>query len=512
MTTSFVSMTNAKAIPLQDVPELDMADFQEQIIQAIKNGQRLACLCGAELSAHPGLTLIAVLAEDSAKRLHATRCRLSGCSFPSLTPHCPQAHLFEREIAEQFGVTPVGHPWLKPVRFHKPFSTAWTGEDVFQQNAIIEPGVMDFFQVKGEEVHEVAVGPVHAGVIEPGHFRFQCHGETVFHLEIALGYQHRGIEKRLIHGPDPLTLKQMESVAGDTTIAHTWAYCMTVEALCGVTVSAAVDKVRGVALELERLANHTGDIGALSGDVGFLPTSAFCGRIRGDWLNITAEVCGSRLGRDWIKPGGLQMDLTLDMAEDLTRRVKQTWKDSKDAVELMWGTSSLLNRFEAAGVLDPALAREIGLVGVAARACEIDRDVRKDHPFGPYRDSPIKTGKASAGRVLSRAWVRWEEMQESRRFILETLESLSSGPYEAPSRQLPPFAPETLCVSLVEGWRGEVLHMAITDPEGRFSRYKIVDPSFHNWFGLALALRGEQVSDFPLINKSFNLSYCGHDL
>ena len=395
------------------------------------------------------------------------------------------------------------------MRYHLPWSDR---PSPWGRNEESLPAVTDFFKVSGEEVHEVAVGPVHAGVIEPGHFRFQCHGETVFHLEVALGFQHRGIERAMLGGPHALSLKQAETTSGDSSIAHAWAYCRLLEALAGVEVPPRTDRVRGVALELERMANHVGDLGALSGDVGFLPTASFCGRIRGDWLNLSAEVCGSRLGRDWLKPGGLRHALDPAMAMGLAPRLIQTWADTRDAVELMWGAASVLIRFELAGRLEPTQAREIGLVGVPARACGVALDVRQDHPFGPYQAYPIPASLAESGNVHSRAWVRWLELIQSQRFLAEALEALAgSGPDPRPG-PLPPLAADSLCVSMTEGWRGEVLHLALTDGHGQFARYKIVDPSFHNWFGLALALRGEQISDFPLCNKSFNLSYCGHDL
>jgi Ni,Fe-hydrogenase III large subunit len=500
----FVPMRNGQALPLAEVPELTVAEFRAEIIRGVRGGKRLACLC-----ADRELRLYAVLAGDREGQLWAGRTRLDAPSYAAITPECPQAHLFERELAEQFGIKPEGHPWFKPVRFQD----SWVeGRDAWGRTGPIEPGVLDFYQVKGEEVHEVAVGPVHAGVIEPGHFRFQCHGETVFHLEIALGYQHRGIERTLMGGPHPLSLKHAETAAGDSTAAHAWAYCRALEALAGVVVPDRSDRVRGVALELERAANHTGDLGAMAGDVGFLPTSSFCGRIRGDWLNLTAEACGSRLGRDWLRPGGVRMDLDAARSRTMTDRLERAWTDTRDAVELLWSAASVLNRFEAAGTVDPIQAREIGLVGVPARACGIELDVRRDHPFGPYVQHPVALGLAEAGNVHARAWVRWKELEASHSFLRSALESLAWGEPDPRPAPLPALAVDSFCVSMVEGWRGEVLHLAVTDRLGRFQRYKIVDPSFHNWFGLALALRGELVSDFPLCNKSFNLSYCGHDL
>jgi Ni,Fe-hydrogenase III large subunit len=498
------TLLNGQSIPLGEVPELTLSGFREAILESTRGGARLACLCATS-----DLRLFAVVAEDAEKRLRVAWTRLAGPRYPALTPECPQAHLFEREIAEQFGIIPEGHPWFKPLRYHLPWSdlpSPW-GRDA---NSL--PAVMDFFKVSGEEVHEVAVGPVHAGVIEPGHFRFQCHGETVFHLEVALGFQHRGIERALLDGPHPLSLKQAETASGDSSIAHTWAYCRLLESLAGVEVSPRTDLVRGVALELERAANHVGDLGALSGDVGFLPTASFCGRIRGDWLNLSAEVCGSRLGRGWLKPGGLYQDLDSAMATRLLPRLIRSWADTRDAVELLWGAASVMIRFEVAGRVDPIQAREIGLVGVPARASGVDLDVRRDHPFGPYGAHPIPPSLAESGTVHSRAWVRWLELIESQRFLLDGMAALTNSDPDPRTGPLPPLAPDSLCVSMTEGWRGEVLHLALTDARGRFSRYKIVDPSFHNWFGLALAMRGEQVSDFPLCNKSFNLSYCGHDL
>ncbi len=493
----FFLLRNASSIANTEIPILgDVVHFIHGIGKKLQEDFRLVTYF-AHRAAGKTLKLYVVLGDDKEGRLWIGATEAPG-RFPSLTPQHPQAHLFEREIYEQFGCEPIGHPWLKPVRF--PGSSA-SPEPI--------PRNHPFFQVQGQEVHEVGVGPVHAGIIEPGHFRFQCHGENVFHLEIQLGYQHRGVEKLLETEASPRIPILAESIAGDTVIGHAMASSMAWESLAKCRLSPRAEALRAIALELERLANHAGDLSALGTDIGFVPTSAYFGRMRGDFLNLLTELSGNRFGRSFIRPGGVTQDLTKDMARSFVIRLRSLQKDLMDVAHLFFETPSVFERMDGIGVVSLKTCQEIGLVGPASRACGQDRDVRKDHPYGIYRFHHVPTVTADEGDVHARAMVRRIEMERSLDLLLSLIEHMPSGEVRSPCNAL---SRDSFSVGLVEGWRGEIAHVIMTDLEGNISRYKVKDPSFHNWMGLALALRDQQISDFPLINKSFNLSYAGHDL
>ena len=503
----FISIKNEEVIPRKDIPFLSMSEFQNIVIKETQKGKRIVSFFGTAGSSNE-VNLIICLADETNKQLSLLSTSASK-SYPSLTLKCTEAHMFEREIAEQFSIVPEGHPCLKPIRCHYSNSSC---DDVKKEciNDNLPHDPSSYFQFNSNEVHEVALGPVHAGIIEPGHFRFQCYGEKILNLEIGLGYQYRGLEKALIGGPNNRTIHYMETAAGDTSIGHATAYCQAIESLSSCKVSSRANCLRAIALELERLANHTGDLGALANDVGFLPTAAYCGRLRGDFLNITALICGSRFGRELVCPGGVNFDCDDILINLISTKLKTTFESTMQAVKLLWSSSSVLNRFENTGTITHEFCRELGLVGVAARACGIKRDARCDFPSGIYKNFPFAMSNSPNGDVYSRAYVRYLEIQKSVSYIQKLLSNLPKGPLSNTFTEH--LSPNSFTASLVEGWRGEICHIAMTDNEGKFAHYKIVDPSFHNWIGLAIAVKDEEISNFPLCNKSFNLSYCGHDL
>ncbi len=311
-------------------------------------------------------------------------------------------------------------------------------------------------------------------------------------------------------GPDRLTGHLVETLAGDSSVGHALAHAEVREALAGVRAPARAEALRGLALELERVANHVGDLGALAGDVGYLPTSSFCGRLRGDVLNLTALLCGNRFGRGLVRPGGMGYDLDPRLVATILARLAPLERDLTQAVELMWRVSSVMARFEGTGALSRETAVALGLVGPPARACGLERDVRQDFPAGIYRFAQLPVSSWDSGDVLARAQVRWQEVRRSLAFVRELLASLPAGETgQAPG----PLAPGRVAVAPGGGLAGGDMPPGPDRPARAASpTTRWWNPSFHNWFGLALALRGQAIADFPLCNKSFNLSYCGHDL
>ncbi|MGE5341739.1 MAG: NADH-quinone oxidoreductase subunit C [Candidatus Omnitrophota bacterium] len=497
---------NNRVVSRTDIPCLSISLFRDEVIHASKQGMRVVSFFGMsdETNRSGDIFLYAILAGDEQSVLTITSTRLEKhSSYPSLTLECPPFHIFEREFYDEFGIRPDGHPWLKPVRYD------YRRQDLSQTMA-----GYPFFQMTGDEVHEVAVGPVHAGIIEPGHFRFMCHGERVHHLEIQLGYQHRGVEalfeEKGTPGHSPFKVRLAESLAGDSVIAHATAYAQAIESLGNIDISLRAAAIRAIALELERIAVHIGDLGAIANDIAYLTGNAIFSALRTLVINTSLALCGSRFGRGLLCIGGVRFDIEPALRDKMKDTLQKVLTDILLMGEAMLSSPNVLARLEKAGMVNTTRANDIGMVGMAARASGLSLDIRADHPFGIYKSVPVHKFTLDEGDVFARTYMRYIEIQKSVAFIMELLDNLPEGERITPLTHTP--GPDGLVVSMTEGWRGEVVHVAMTDSEGRIERYKIKDPSFNNWFGLALAVRENGVSDFPLVNKSFNLSYCGNDL
>jgi Ni,Fe-hydrogenase III large subunit len=364
-----------------------------------------------------------------------------------------------------------------------------------------------FTPVGGEGVYEIPVGPVHAGVIEPGHFRFSVMGETIIDMKARLYYTHKGTEKLFEGRPPAEGVALAERVSGDTTVGHALAYCQALEAAGGVIVPARARYLRVVLLELERLYNHVADFGMIMNDTGFAVAHSHCFRIRERLLRLNKRVAGSRLLRGAVVPGGVRVDVRVGL--DVAAEVEAALRDFDEIVGLSLRNTLVMDRLEGTGRLGARTARDHGVLGYVARASGIDADARRDHPFAAYEELEFRVPVFGAGDVKARTLVRVEEARESARLIRQAVERMPGGPVAAPLPPLPAFEP---AFAIVEGWRGAIIHWVMADGAGRLQRVKILDPSFLNWRPLSHALLKNIVPDFPLCNKSFNQSYSGNDL
>lgn len=492
-----VAAAEARALPVDG--------FLAAVRAAVDGGARPVILYGRPGDEPAALVVTCVLAggtEGAGRGLELLRTTLDPTrGWHALSDERPRFHAWERELWEQHGLAVRGHPWLKPLRFEG-----------------ARRGRMDdypFLRVEGKEVHEVAVGPIHAGVIEPGAFRFMCLGETVHQLEIALGYQHRGVEALLAGRDAARQTPLLESLAGDSAVAYALAWSRAVEALAGEgaghTLRSEWEPVRGIALELERIAMHLVGLAGLATDVAFLPGASTYGRLRTSVINATQRICGNRFGRGWVRPGGARFGLDRGLVEATRAALDALRRDKAGIDRLMFASRSVAHRLRGAGALGRETAASIGLLGLAARASGLPLDLRRDLPDPAQARWPIALVTEPDGDCWARCRLRAREIEASLDWIGSALDGLGG---EVPHGVEPPgpLRPDTVCVSLVEGWRGEVVVALETDRAGRIRHAKLQDPSLLNWLGLALAVRENPISDFPICNKSFDLSYCGNDL
>lgn len=486
---NWIKTKNNTKLNLADIPCLEIQELRKEIIEQQK---RPVAFFGKDWG-NERVRLFVVLADDKQNELLVSSAlfRSFEKTYESITQDVPSFHIFEREFYEDFGIEPLNHPWLKPVR----------------KNQKEYP----FFEMKGEEVHQVGVGPIHAGVIEPGHFRFMCNGETVYHLEIMLGYQHKGVEELILKQPSN---QLAESIVGDSVIAYNTAYSNVMETLKDIKISNKAQLIRKLALEMERAAIHIGDMGAVAGDIAYLMGASVFGVTRTLVINTMLEFSGSRFGRGLINVGGVNFDIDKEKIERAQNTLDKVKKDVERMAETMLRDSSVMSRLEKTGTVSTERALETGLVGMAAKASGVELDSRFDFP-DKWNEILNITQKPfnGVGDVLSRFKLRYKEVMESLAIVKKCFKELENYKDEPILAEIDnQIAKDAFVISIVEGWRGEVVHIAMTNSTGALTRYKIKDPSFNNWFGLALAVRNNGISDFPLCNKSFNLSYSGNDL
>jgi len=424
----------------------------------------------------------------------------------SITPKLPAAAWYERELHDQYGIKIVGHPDLRPLIFHDNWPDGVYPMLDPVHDVPWSKREYQFLQVQGEGITEVAVGPVHAGIIEPGHFRFSVVGDTILHLELRHFYTHKGTEKLFEGSSVADGVMLAESVSGDNCFAHAVCYSQAVENACGIDVPPRALGIRLIGLELERLVCHISDLGGLCTDVGFSVAAAYATRIKESLLQASAQCCGTRYWRGIAVPGGLRFDLDSGKLLELRKVVAQADQEFSDLARLILETPSIQNRFETAGILSYEVARDLAVVGVVARASGMDLDVRRDHPHAPYDHCPFEVPVTHYGDVMARARIRIAEAAISARLIEETAVSLPDGSVSVPVRA----HGEVQRSSAVESPRGE-LYYWLEARDGKLTRCHIKSPSFQNWPAMPLAVAGNIIADFPLINKSFNLSYSGCD-
>lgn len=429
----------------------------------------------------------------------------------SVTDAIPAANWQEREIQDLFGLRLAGHPNPRRCALHDDWPEVYPLRKDFDLGTQLPPFAGErhkFREVEGEGVFQVPVGPVHAGIIEPGHFLFSVAGEPVLYLQLRMFYVHKGIEKLFERLPIPHCVQLAESISGDSGFAHATAFCHAVERAAGVAVPPRARALRTICLELERLYNHIADLGAICTDVAFVTAHMHAMRLKERILRVNEELTGNRLLRGMACPGGVRFDLDGGHLRVLDQLVNELEPQFNDLIELTRSNSGLRDRLETTGRLTPKVARDLGVVGIAGRASGFDHDLRRDMPHAFYDQVQFTVPVFTGGDVQCRFDVRRDEVIQSLAILRQVLAKLPAGPIAVPLGEVPA---DRVALGYVEGWRGEIFHWIHTASGNRLARCKVKDPSLQNWPALSEAILGNIVPDFPVVNKSFNLSYSGTD-
>ena len=454
-----------------------------------------------------------VFAVDSAHAFFIVRIPIAPDQpeFTSLTNAVHSVNWQEREIQDLFGLKLIGHPNPRRCALHDDWPEVFPLRRDFDLRANLPPFTGErhkFRPVEGEGVFQVPVGPVHAGTIEPGHFLFSVAGEPVLYLQIRLFYTHKGTEKLFENIPVPHGVRLAESVSGDSSFAHATAFCHAVERVAQADVPPRARALRTVCLELERSYNHIADIGAIATDVAFVVANAHAMRLKERVLRLNEQLTGNRLLRGMACLGGVRFDWNAEQAGAISRLLDWLAPEFDSLVELIQASASTRDRLEGTGILTPETADDLGVVGLAGRAWGFDHDLRRDFPHAAYDQVKFTVPVYTEGDVLRRLQVRIDEVRQSFGIIRQLVTNLPAGEARVRVGELPA---NRVALGYVEGWRGEIFHWIRTLPGNRLARCKIKDPSLQNWPALSEAILGNIIPDFPVINKSFNLSYSGTD-
>ncbi len=434
--------------------------------------------------------------------------------FPSLVSSIHELFLYERKIHSFFGLIPEHAPDIRPLILHDNWpATIYPLRKEFAMTTRppMAEGSYDFERVEGEGVYEIPVGPVHAGIIEPGHFRFSVMGEEIIKLEGRLGYVHKGIEKLFESLPMDEKVKLAERVSGDSSVGHTLAFCQAVEKLASLEVPKRALHIRTICAELERIANHLNDIGFIMLDTAFSFGGAQGARLREIVMQCNERLSKSRFLRNMIMVGGVKQDFSDPMLVDVVSTLAALEVDLKEVIAIADNSDTLIDRLKTTGMIDVQLTKDYGGVGIPARALGISRDARVDYPYASYADCKFEVVTEAAGDVQARFKVRIREVYESIAIITQ-IAKLIKNEQSALSVELKELQKNSMAVGIVEGWRGDIVYFIATDADGTITTVQVRDPSFLNWPLVTHAVLGNIVPDFPLINKSFNLSYSGNDL
>ena len=431
--------------------------------------------------------------------------------LPSLANAIPAVNWQEREVQDLFGLKLVGHPNPRRCALHDDWPAVHPLRKDFDLKTQLPPFEGErhkFRKVEGEGVFQVPVGPVHAGIIEPGHFLFSVAGEPVLYLQLRMFYVHKGTEKLFENLPVAHCVRLAESISGDSSFAHATAFCHAIERAADVEPPPRARAMRTICLELERIYNHVADIGAICTDVSFVTAHMHAMRLKEHVLRVNEHLTGNRLLRGMACLGGVRCDFQMEQIQALRRLLDFLEPEFNSLVEMIRSHSGTRDRLETTGVLKPEVARDLGVVGVAGRASGFNHDLRRDFPHAFYDQVSFTVPVFTEGDVQRRMVVRREEILQSFSMIRQTLDKLPSGPIQTKIDEVPP---DRVALGYVEGWRGEIFHWIHTAPGNRLARCKIKDPSLQNWPALSEAILGNIIPDFPVVNKSFNLSYSGTD-